>query len=144
MYPTGYMRILVPEVGNSGRDKWLHSTDSVGWNYLSLPEIPTSGTQVLRSSILLVNWVIIGSGHNGLLSIQHRAILNSWQTMQKIHCEEEFSIDFLPFFLSLHITQFLPNIFPLNWFCSEIFFFLILSTTVLSYSIGIVSTLLIP
>ena len=40
------MRTRVPESGIKGRDKQLYHTVSVGCNYLSLPSIPTFGTQV--------------------------------------------------------------------------------------------------
>ena len=41
------MRICVPEAGSEGRDKWLHPTDTVGCNCLSLPLKPASGTTLL-------------------------------------------------------------------------------------------------
>ena len=39
---------VVPKAGIKGRHKWLHPTDTVGWNYLSLPLIPASGTTLFN------------------------------------------------------------------------------------------------
>ena len=39
--------ICGPDAVIKDRDKWLHPTYTVGCNYLSLPLIPASGTQVL-------------------------------------------------------------------------------------------------
>ena len=41
------MGTCVPEAGIKGMDKKLHPTDIVGCNYLSMPLIPASRTQVL-------------------------------------------------------------------------------------------------
>ena len=49
-----HMRTLVPEVGISGRISNCIPQYSVGCNYLSLPEIPASGTKVLIQSNLLI------------------------------------------------------------------------------------------
>ena len=41
----------VPEAGTKCRDKFLHPIDIVGCNYLSLPQIPVSGTTLLLCRI---------------------------------------------------------------------------------------------
>ena len=41
------MRTCMPEADIKGRDKWLHTTDTVGRDYFSLPLINASGTQVI-------------------------------------------------------------------------------------------------
>ena len=44
---VGHVRTCVLEEGIKGRDKQLHSTDTVGCNYLSSLFIPPFGTQVV-------------------------------------------------------------------------------------------------
>ena len=45
---VGDTRSAVPEAGIRDRDKLLHLKISVGFNYLSLPWIPTSGKTLMR------------------------------------------------------------------------------------------------
>ena len=61
-YIQGQSRTCVPEVGIKGRDRWLHPTVSLGCNYLSLPLIPASGTQIFiwdRHNVIDQLWVLV-------------------------------------------------------------------------------------
>ena len=62
-----YIRTCVAEACIKGREKELHPTDSVGCNYLSLPLMPTSGTQVP------LQWHY--NGHDGVSNHQHHDCL---------------------------------------------------------------------
>ena len=58
-----HVMICMPEAGIKGRDKELHPTDTVRCNYLSLPLMPASGTQVSyqwRKMVIIENmpWLI--------------------------------------------------------------------------------------
>ena len=46
------MMTLVPEAGISGRNDNFIPHNTVGCNYLSLPEIPASGTKVLKCAVV--------------------------------------------------------------------------------------------
>ena len=51
---TVHMRICVPEAVFEGRDKLLHTTDTVGCHYFSLPFIPPCDTELHLGTLSLL------------------------------------------------------------------------------------------
>ena len=94
-------RTCVPGAGIKGRDKSFHPTDTVGCNYVSLPLIPTSGTQVFKSA-----WDLqIGHYSRGFqwwskLWVSKNHIIEKYDKNQEIHTPDFIHIYLLSYFES--------------------------------------------
>ena len=69
IFPRVQLRSAVPETGIQGRNKQLRPTDTMEYNYLSLPLTPASGTTLPNQQ-----WARTSSD-NGLATVQEQAII---------------------------------------------------------------------